>query len=475
MPQAESVALPKRLPLLAEPQNRASSTDKDAKLVNCFIETQDTTEGKQYWLYSRPGLSEQSRPPAADATGRGVFNWRSDIYAIFGAKLYKNGVAVAGTVDTTNGVYRFDSCLGATPKLQLGNGVKGYNYDAGAGLVQITDVDFPTSFVKGWVYLDGTSYVMRSDAGIQGSGINDPTSWDALNVIIAQIEPDMGVALTKQLVYAIAIKQWSTEVFYDAAEAVGSPLGQVQGAKQNFGGVTADSLQNIDGILLWVASSKTAGCQIAMMENLKLDIISTKPLERLIQDADWTTTYSWQVSVEGHRFYVITSKVSNLTLAYDLDEKLWHQWTDSSGNYMPIVASTYDSSARAILQHESNGRLYYCNASYTSDDGVEILTDIITPNFDAGVQSRGKYLAMMSFVGDRVEGSELEVRWNDNDYDANSWSEPRIVRMWESLPTLEDCGSFDRRAFWIRHRSNTRMRLKAVELQMDLCTLPVGV
>lgn len=473
MPQAESITLPKRIPLMIEPQNRAASTDKDSRLVNCFVETQDTGGGKEQWIYSRPGLDEASRPPAANATGRGVFNWLGDIYSIFGNKLYKNGVALAGTVDTSNGVYKFDSCLGATPKLQIGNGVKGYNYDSGAGLVLIVDPDFPPSFVKGWAYLNGTSYVMTPTAHIQGDDINDPVNWDPLNDILAQIEPDQGKALAKQLVYVIALKQWSTEVFYDAGNAVGSPLGQVQGAKQNYGCVSSDSVQDIDGALYWVCSSKTAGCQVAAMDQLKLDIISTKPIERLLQDADWSTTFSWQVSVQGHRFYVVTTKVSNLTIAYDLDEKLWHQWTDVNGNYMPIVASTYDSSSRAILQHESNGRLYYCNATYTNDDGVKIVSDIITPNFDAGVQSRGKYLPIMRFVADTVSGSELQVRHNDNDYDRDSWSTPRRVDLSQKLPTLENCGSFNRRAWWLRHESNTRMRIKAVEVQLDLCTLPV--
>lgn len=467
--QAQSVALPKRLPLVVIPQNRSAETDKDSKLVNCYMEAQDTPQGKEYWIYKRPGLLAQSRPPAANAAGYGVFNWRGNIYSVFGNTLYKDGVAVAGTVDTTGGVYKFDSCLGATPKLQLGNGVRAYNYDSGGGLVQITDPDFPSTFVKGWAYLNGTSYVMKANANIQGDEINDPVNWNALNVIVAQIEPDQGVALAKQLVYVIAIKEWSTEVFYDAGNAVGSPLGQVQGAKANYGGVTSDSVQDIDGTLFWVATSRTAGTQVAMMDNLKLDIISTEPVERILQTADWTTTYSWQLSMNGHRWYVVTSVVSNFTLAYDLDQKTWWQWKDSNGNYMPIAASTYDSSHRAILQHASNGRLYYASSEYFNDDGATITVDIVTPNFDADVQSRGKQLQQMLFVGDQTDGSELQIRHSDDDY--KTWSNPRTVEMSRKRPYLDDCGTFERRAHWIQHKSNTRMRLKAVELQLDLCTL----
>ncbi len=155
---AESaLSLPKRLPLVIEPQNRAESVDQDARLVNAFMETQQVGGQQETWIYARPGLAQHSRPPAGNAAGHGVFNWKGNIYSIFADKLYKDGVAIVGTVGTTGGVYRFSSCLGATPKMQLGDGVDAYNYDAGAGLVLINDPDFPSVFRKGWAYLDGTT------------------------------------------------------------------------------------------------------------------------------------------------------------------------------------------------------------------------------------------------------------------------------------------------------------------------------
>jgi len=421
------------------------------------------------WIYKRPGLLQQSRPPAADAAGHGVYNWMGNVYSIFGAVMYKDGVALAGAVGVAGGVYRFSSCLGATPKMQFGDGVDAYNYDTGGGIALITDGEFPATFVKGWAFLDGTTYVMTADADIQGSEINDPVNWDSLNVIVAQIEPDQGVALSKQLVYVVALKQWSVEVFYDAGNPSGSPLGQVQGAKANIGCVSADSVQDIDGVLFWIASSRSSEFQIAAMESLKVDIVSTEPIERLLQGLDYSIVYSFQISLDGHRFYVVTIKNSNLTLAYDLDERSWHQWTDANGNYFPIVSSTFDASNRAILQHETNGRLYYCKQDYTTDDGVIILSDIVTPLFDGGIQSRDKMLSKLTVVGDKTSGSVLEVRKTDDDY--QTWSNPRYVDMNENIPSLEDCGSFKRRAYWFRHAKPTKMRIRAVELQMDICTL----
>ena len=78
--QAESVAIPKRLPLVLEPENRDESTDKDAKLVNGYMER--SRDGKEYWIYKRPGLKQIG--DAHVGAGLGVYNWQGTIYAIFG-------------------------------------------------------------------------------------------------------------------------------------------------------------------------------------------------------------------------------------------------------------------------------------------------------------------------------------------------------------------------------------------------------
>lgn len=466
MAQAPTVALPKRLPLVTLPENRGTDPLQDARLVNCYSEKAADDE---HWIYKRAGTLRSSQPSGGAAAGNGMVNWLGDIYSIFGGTLYKNGTSV-GSVNSTK-TYRFSACLGATPKLQLGNSVKSYNYDAGAGLVEIIDVDYPTDLVKGWCYLDGTTYVATVKAEVHGSDINDPVNWDALNYLTAQIEPDRGVFLAKQLVYAVLMKQWSTEIFYDAANATGSPLGPVQGAKVNFGCVTGDSVQSIDGILIWVCTNQSASTQVIMMEGLKVQIISNDPVERLLDTADWTTTYSMQFKNIGHRFYILTSVVSNITLAYDLDQKMWSQWTDKDGNYWPYIAVTYDATTlRHQFQHKSDGYIYLANEAYYTDNGDTITADVVTPNLDGGVYRR-KQLNMMKFVADQTAGSTLQVRHNDSDYDPKKWSNFRTVDLSKKQPMLTNEGSFVRRAYQFRHQSATAFRIKAVELQMDIGTL----
>lgn len=471
MAQMESMVLPPRLPLVIMQGNRAGTLDKDARLINCYIETDEQGE---LWVYKRPGYTEAfSVTPAA---GQGIYYWRGNSYSIFNGTLFKDGVTVpaGGGLDQTNGVYWFSEHLGATPKLIFGNGKKTYAYDPVGGVttdLNTIDADFPAETVKGIVYLNGATYVMQPTSQIWGSAINSVSvagDWTPLNFIAAQIEPDPGVALHKQLVYIIAFGEWSTEVFFDAGNPTGSPLGPVQGSKISYGCENADSVQRIDDRLFWLSSSQTAGVQISMLEQLNHQVISTKPVERLLQNADLDVIYSWQLKIDGHSFYVITVKNSNFTLAYDVSENLWFQWTDTNGNYCPIVASSYDSENRHILQHESNGKMYYADSTYYTDGGDKIFVDIYTPNFDANTRRR-KHLNIMEFVGDQETGSLLHVRCSDDDY--RTWSNFRTVRLDKKRPILTNCGTFSKRAYHFRHWSNTPLRLQAVEVSYDLGTL----
>lgn len=470
--QFESVALPPRLPLVVVTSNRDGTVTKDAKLVNCYIEI--TPEG-ELDIYKRPGLA--SAGVIADGeVGRGVFFWDGAVYSIYGDVLYRDGVSVGTGLDETNGMYRFDTILGANPKLVLGNGKEAYTYNVVDGLsatLHSINIEYPEETVKGFAYLNGPIYVTQPEAVVWGSEINSVDQvgdWSAINFIRAQIEPDEAIFTSKQLVYVVVIKQWTVEYFFDAGNPTGSPLGPVQGMKVSYGCANGDSVQKINDVIFMLSSDQTASLQIASLDRGAITVVSTPSIDRLLETVNIETevVHSWQLKLDGHSFYVITLKNINLTLAYDITQQLWFQWTDHEGNYFPIVASGYDIEGRHILQHESNGRLYYCSNLYYTDLNDPIIVDIVTPIFD-GQTYRRKQLNIMKFVGDQVEGSMLKARFTANDY--QNWSQWRDVNLGANTPMLVNCGTFKKRAYHFRHATNYPMRLRAVEVQYDIGTL----
>lgn len=522
---------PPRIPLVTSMENRGTSVRQDARLVNAFAEK---TGAGELHVYKRPGTAVHTTLSGA---GRGVFNWNGDIFAVFGAALYKNGVSL-GAVTATGGNFTFSSTLGETPTLFLKNTTNAYTYNTtdgldavaaattysvtgdthtsttidgilpnttglvadasieGSGIAAFTYIvsvdsasaitiseattstvnDTPLTIitpgynaatVPGQVYLDATTYVMDSSARIYGSELNDCTTWDALNNLVAQIEPDGGVALAKQLVYVVAFKEFSTEVFFDKANAVGSPLGTVQGAKVNYGCRDAGTVQDLDGTLIWVSKTKNGTLAVHSLDGLKAQQVSHPAVDRLLHASTFTGCYSLAVKLGGHKFYILTLPASNLTLVLEPTSGIWSQWTDADGNYFPFVSAAATSAQEVLLQHEDDGKLYTLSMGNTNDAGSVIPVDIYTPNWD-GQTSRGKYVRRLDFVGDHTPGCVLFVRTNDFDYRADRWTNYRMVDMGEQRPNLREGGTFSRRAFHIHHIADTALRLEAIEAHLLL-------
>jgi hypothetical protein len=253
-------------------------------------------------------------------------------------------------------------------------------------------------------------------------------------------------------------------VFYDAGNAAGSPLSPTQGAKVNVGCRHAGSVQDLEGTLFWISQARDAGTSVHIMDNLKAVPISTPSIEKLLQEANYTTVWSMSFKIAGHKFYVVTLVSSNLTLVFDLTSKQWYQWTDSNGNYFPFCSATYTPDQQVLLQHATNGGLYKMEITTTNDAGVAIVMDIYTPNFDGGMRKR-KFVHAMDVIADQTNGSKLKVRCSDDDY--QSWTNFREIDLSKKRPRITNCGTFRRRAWHFRHEEDTPLRIQSIELSVE--------
>ena len=406
--------------------------------------------------------------------------------------LNSGGAAVVTSGNTTNGSPVI-TAIPSTAVLSLYSGITGAGIPANSTIVSIdsgTQITIsanatataaavaltvtlagpPTPLVKGSAFLDGTTYVADALAKVYGSDINDPSSWNPLNFILAYIEPDGAVFVDKQLVYVIVFKEWTIEVFNDAGNAAGSPLGRVQGAKVGQGCRTAELVQEIDDALFWVAQTRSGATSIWMMAGLKAEPISSPAIDRLLQDADFSNVASFSFKLAGHKFYVITLRLSNLSIVFDATMRQWSFWTDANGDYFPFVDATYTSDQQVLLQHESDGKMYEVSLNHLTDDGDLITVDIYPPEYDAGSR-RKKTLRRMDIIGDQTPGSYLALRVNDSNYEPLKWTNFRIFDLSVKKPHIENCGTFRKRAFHFRHARPTRFRVRAVELDVMLGVL----
>lgn len=456
---------PVSIPLAAAIGARYESLTVDSKIVNGFVEREATTGDVH--VYKRPGFKSRSTALPA-GTPFGLFRWNSSIYAIVGDTVYKDGVALTGTVNTAGGFYTAASGLGATPRLLITNTTHGYTIDGAGTLTEVTDTNFPPkrtpaeTLVPGTLYLNGTFYVMNAEAEFANSdsAANDPATWEAA-VLGAEFEGNEVVVLAKNLIYAIVMKQYFIEVFYDAGNPFpGSPLGPVGGAKLNYGIRAARSLADCGGDLLFVAQTTEGSVCVARMSSLSLSVVSTPQIDRILEAANFTTVYSWSARTEGHRLYGLTLPASNLTLVYDLTSGFWYQWRDTNDNYLPFAFSTIDTNGKTLFIHESSGETFNLDPLTFVDDDLLFSCEIYTPNLTQDY--RTKIVGRLDLIGDRVSGSTVDLRWSDDDY--TTWTTPQAIDLSLERPGLPDMGSFFRRAFHFKHRANTPFRLQKAVL-----------
>lgn len=311
-----------------------------------------------------------SNPPLVFKTGTHawVYNGDTDVLTPISDAAYITGasVVIAGatqteyngtytithvnTLDTKSNTFTFTFAGSATPTATgtITATIAGKVYSlvdvlTSSGTTATAHVEsqgYPGATVAGVVNLDGSYYVMKADATIYGSELQDPFNWNALDFINAEVELDGGVAIAKYLNYILAFGQWTTEVFEDAGVAYpASPLLRVQNAFMALGCAHARSIAFADGSVIWMgqmresATAASAGRSIFSMQGFQAKPISTPFVDRILNAATFpleTDVRSFTFKHNGHTFYVLTLIQSDITLVYDFVTGLWHQWTSET-------------------------------------------------------------------------------------------------------------------------------------------------
>lgn len=212
-----------------------------------------------------------------------------------------------------------------TIHLLLKTTTNAYKYD-GTTLTAITDVDYPATTVRGVVYLDKRFFVCTPAGLIYQSAEEDATSWAALEFVGAKTEPDQAVFLVKYKDYVMVLKEWSTEFFYDAANATGSILAPVRNMFFRIGCAHDGSVKETAGSVIWMGVTKDGfGRSIYRMVDGSPQKISTSEVDKILDSDDLSSVSCWTGKLAAHEFYGIN--LSSTSLACDLTTGIWSVFT----------------------------------------------------------------------------------------------------------------------------------------------------
>lgn len=488
--------------------NRTSNTNKDARLKNCYIQQQKVPglDGKdeiQSYIVKRPGITTWGDGTAI-TTGKpiGLQYYRNSsndpgIWAVFDntdAVIYfvpsdASATDVTGLfVTTANTTLPISwAPVLSEGRLYFHDHANLYTSDGTTNAVtQITDADLPTAvYISGLVSLDSYLFIGKVSGGrIYNSDLNTGLSWTSGNFLTDQSSGDTFAyvgAIIGYKNYLISFKQNSINFFYDAANAAGSPLAVVEGARKSISCFHQRSIAQAEDIIVFAAKSTSGKIQIVALDGLTIKPISDPFNEKLLESISGTAVSDLfmgeLIRIDGNILYLfnITNTAGGSVLVFDIGQKQMYEWqsslvSETNASQLGLRHFIYNIDKNKILACATytghTGKIYELTTSVYQDISTAINFEVVTPNLDFSTNKK-KFMTRLTVIGDeQTSTSNMTIEWSDDDY--QTWSTARTVDLSKSNPTIYNLGSFVKRAFRLKSTANTPIRLESLEFDIEL-------
>lgn len=332
----------------------------------------------------------------------------------------------------------------------------------------VVDKNYPTTTVPGVVNLDETVYVMTPDGLIVGSENGNPYTWPSRNFIGADYESDGGVALAKYSNYVVAFGVYTTQFFYTSGSPSATTLRPQKNLNTRVGCAFPAAIVSNENTLMYLGrTEQTRDCQVFHFVGGGVAPVSTPWVEKIINL--WTPSHNvWAMAVKakGHTFYVLSNSTANLSLAYDLDTKVWTRWV-YVGAYWSLKFTATDGTNN-FVSLESTKTLYSVDQNVRSDAGSAIVCQVVTNKTDNGT-NKWKQCSAATIIAD-ISGSNATIEYSDDDY--TTWSTALTVSLAQTNKARARAGrlgKYRRRAWRITHTSSSQdFRAEALETDLRL-------
>jgi hypothetical protein len=323
----------------------------------------------------------------------------------------------------------------------------------------------PTPHVPTPVFIDG--YIaLAKNSDVYTCVVDEPSEWSSSDYLSAEIFPDAIKSLARQNNQIAVFGAHSTEFFYDAANASGSPFTRNDSTVLQMGIAAPYAIYQNERFLIFIAQSDAGGRAVWQVEGFQPKRISDEFIDRCLNaEVDITDARGYGIRTMGHLFYVVNLPTSNRTFVYDVDEKLWHEWSDNNSGSHVVFGCNYGTDVNEgypYVLHKSNGILYKMKPDVYQDNAVNILVEIVTNRYDMDTIKR-KFMSNARIVGDRYSAANtVSLSWTDDDY--QTWSNVKSIVLNDDFPNFARLGCFRRRAFRIQHASNYPLRMESLEV-----------
>lgn len=474
-----------RVPLATKILTRDGTLTKDGKMVNCYVDPEPDGSPN---VVKRPGLAIRNTAALPSlATNQGLVAFGQLMFAVVSDVVYSVFTpAVSGALPApTLPNLQMNFLSGLVNSFSSNFAVIKSNRDlwqmttAAPTFAKNVDPDYPATTVPGIAYLDGTFYVLTRAGAINGSAIEDPTTWNALNVILTDRGIGVGVAITRHLNYVLALCDNGLQFFYDAGNpAPGSPLSPVSNASYRVGCTEGFSVASVGDSTLFMSKTSSEGRSVSMLDGLSVVKVSTPAIDRILDLVNLNlanNVHAYGFVWSGHPLYVLSLASSNITLVYDLQVKEWYIWTSGNSGEFPFNGrfwakangSQAPFSSDLFLSADDNHVYELDQTQFTDAFGAgsrSIVFQIQTRILDLGTIDP-KFMSRINLIGDTpstVGAGTITVTYSRDDY--QTFSSPRVIDLKTERKLLARIGRYRRMSFNFVSSDPNAFRLKQLEI-----------
>ncbi len=463
-----------RVPLIGSFTNRDYSASKDQRFINAFPETRkvEQIENTKIFINKRPGLTTYKTFSVGE--GRGIAYFNNKLYVAIGDTVWEDDVTPTSKITLTGTTGKVGMVVGNSSLigdyLFVCDGTAGWIIDTSGTVTNANAGDdgthtFPTPHAPVPTWIDGYM-VLAKGSDIYTCTVDEPTLWLDSDFISAESFPDPILGLARQNNKVVALGSTSIEFFYDAANASGSPLSRNEAAVIQTGCISTHAIYQNEKYFAFIGQSDSGGRAVWFVEGFSPKKVSDEFIDRILdQETDLENASGFGFRSMGHMFYLVNLVGLRRTLVYDVDEKLWHEWSNySSGAHTEFICNheTDTDEGAVYLLHGSDGDVYKLDPlSYQDGDHGVIRVEIITNRYDMDTYKR-KFMSTLKPVGDLQSGGFLYISWSDDDY--QTWTTTRQIDLSSTFPNVARLGSFRRRTFKLVHEDNYPLRLEALDI-----------
>lgn len=425
-----------------------STAQNGQMLVNMMVERDEQGGKEPYYLLMRPGLKVWKDTGINAPVRGGIFlaDGSAVLFVVGDTLVHINrrtGVqTTAGTIGTATGPVEFEE---NPTQVMVSDGADGYVYTKSSGaFAVIADADFPTPGSLTYQSTYGI-IVQRGTGKFSISGINDFTSWDALDFATAEAAPDNAISCLADHEDLLVFGSKTIEPYINSGD-VDFPYTRRSGAMLEIGCGAGQSPAKGENIFFWLDDKGL----VRKAEGYSPIIISTRQIEKQAKALpSWSDAIGMFAVVSGHSLYILTFPSGNYTLVYDMSAGggQWYRWTSYPNDGRWRGYCLIQDGPLILVGDYLNGKIYELDQETYQDNGQPvhwIATANEVSSEEQWIIHRRLELTVEAGVGLAAgQGEDPQVVMTYSDTQGKTWSSER----WRSMGKI---GNYSARPTWNR-------------------------